>query len=118
MHMHEMGIAAEILRIVNESIPGDMIHPRVARINLRVGRLSAVVPQSLKFCFEIAAKDGPAEGAQLHIEEIAVTARCNDCANLWEIDAPAFQCPRCDSGSLELLSGRELDIESIELEEE
>jgi hydrogenase nickel incorporation protein HypA/HybF len=87
----------------------------VERVNLKVGKLAAVVPQSLKFCFEIVSKDGPAEGAELHIEEIGVSARCNDCANLWEIDEPAFLCPKCNSGSIEMLTGRELDIESIEL---
>ena len=116
--MHEMGIATEIVRIVTESIPADMADPKVARINLKVGKLAAVVPQSLQFCFEIAAKDGPAEGAELRIEEIGVSARCNDCANLWQVDAPTFRCPKCQSNSLEMLSGRELDIDSIELEEE
>ena len=116
--MHEMGIATEIVRIVTESIPADVRDPKVARINLKVGKLAAVVPQSLRFCFEIAAKDGPVEGAELHIDEIGVSARCNDCANLWEISEPAFQCPKCDSGSIEMLTGRELDIETIELVEE
>jgi Zn finger protein HypA/HybF involved in hydrogenase expression len=48
----------------------------VERINLKVGKLAAVVPDSLKFCFEVAAKNTPLEGAILHIEEIPVTARC------------------------------------------
>jgi hydrogenase nickel incorporation protein HypA/HybF len=113
--MHEMGIATEIVRIVIESIPPDLVNPRVERVNLKVGKLAAVVPQSLTFCFEIAAQGGPAEGARLHIEEIGVSARCHDCANEWMIDQPAFQCPECSSGSIEMLTGRELDIESIEL---
>ncbi len=113
--MHEMGLATEIVRIVTESIPGDMVDPKVERVNLKVGRLAAVVPHSLKFCFDIAAKDGPVEGAELVIEEIGVSARCNDCKNRWDIDEPAFQCPRCNGGSIEVLTGRELDIESIEL---
>lgn len=116
--MHEMGLATEIVRIVTESIPSDMVDPKVERVNLKVGKLAAVVPQSLKFCFDIVAKDGPADGAELHIEEIGVSARCNDCAHRWDIDAPAFQCPRCNSGSIEMLTGRELDIESIELADE
>jgi hydrogenase nickel incorporation protein HypA/HybF len=113
--MHEMGLATEIVRIVTESIPSDVVDPKVKRVNLKVGKLAAVVPQSLTFCFEIVAKDGPAEGAELHIEEISISVRCNDCANMWEIDQPAFHCPKCNSGSIEMLSGRELDIESIEL---
>ena len=116
--MHEMGIATEIVRIVTESIPADIRDPKVARINLNVGKLAAVVPQSLQFCFEIAAKETPAEGAQLRIEEIAVSASCNACRHQWEITEPVFNCPGCNSGSIEMLSGRELDIESIELVDE
>jgi hydrogenase nickel incorporation protein HypA/HybF len=116
--MHEMGIATEIVRIVTESIPADMVDPKVARINLNVGKLAAVVPQSLQFCFEIAAKQTPAEGAQLRIEQIAVSASCNGCRHRWEITDPVFSCPVCGSGSIEMLTGRELDIESIELVEE
>jgi hydrogenase nickel incorporation protein HypA/HybF len=116
--MHEMGIAMEIVRIVIESIPADVTDPKVERINLKVGQLAAVVPQSLKFCFEIAAKETAAETAELHIEEIPVSAICDTCQYRWQIDAPVFRCPQCDSGSIEVLTGRELDIESIELAEE
>lgn len=115
--MHEMGLAMEVVKIVGDSIPADMPDAKVVRINLKVGKFSAVVPQSLKFCFEIVAKETAAQGAELHIEEIAVTAQCNDCQHQWEIVEAVFNCPKCNSGALEMLSGRELDIESIELEE-
>jgi hydrogenase nickel incorporation protein HypA/HybF len=113
--MHEMGIATEIVRIVTESIPADIADPKVARINLKVGKLAAVVPQSLQFCFEIAAEQTAAEGAELNIEEITVSARCDQCRHMWEILEPVFDCPACGSTTIEMLSGRELDIESIEL---
>ena len=116
--MHEMGLATEIIRIVTESIPPDMANPKVARVNLKVGKLAAVVPHSLSFCFEIAAKETPADGAELIIEEIAVSARCGSCHTSWEIEEPVFQCPRCNSSDVEMLTGRELDIESIELVED
>jgi len=116
--MHEMGIATEIVRIVTESIPADMIGCKVARVNLKVGKMAAVVPQSLRFCFDIVAKETAAEGARLEIQEIAVIAHCHACEHQWEIDEPVFICPQCRSGSIEMLSGRELDIDSIELEEE
>ncbi len=112
-----MGIATEIVRIVTESIPPDMIGCKVARVNLKVGKLAAVVPQSLRFCFDIVAKETPVEGARLDIQEVAVIARCNDCDHSWEIGEPVFSCPKCQSSSIEMLSGRELDIDSIELEE-
>jgi hydrogenase nickel incorporation protein HypA/HybF len=91
---------------------------RVERVNLKIGRLAAVVPDSLRFCFEIAVKDTPLDRAELHIEEIPVVARCNDCNAEWTITGPVFVCEKCKSGSIELLSGQELDIVSIEIEEE
>jgi hydrogenase nickel incorporation protein HypA/HybF len=115
--MHEMGIALEIIKIATDSIPANLKNPKVERINLKVGRLAAVVPESLKFCFEVAVKDTFLEGALLHIEDIPVTARCKDCGHSWTAIKPVFICEKCDSGSVELLSGRELDIVSIEVEE-
>jgi len=116
--MHEMGIAIQIVEIATASIPADMQQNRVAKVNLKVGKLAAVVPDSLRFCFQVAVKDTPLEGAVLSIEELPVVARCNACEKEWTISNPAFTCPACNSGSLEILSGRELDIESIELAEE
>ena len=80
--------------------------------------MSAVVPSSLRFCFEIAAKDTQLAGAELDIEEIPVRARCKACEAEWTIEGPAFNCEKCDSGQIEILSGRELNIESIEIADE
>jgi hydrogenase nickel incorporation protein HypA/HybF len=115
--MHEMGIALEIIKIATDSIPENLKKSKVERINLKVGKLAAVVPDSLKFCFEVAARDTPLESAILHIEEIPVTARCKDCGYFWTAIKPVFICEKCDSTSVDLLSGRELDIVSIEVEE-
>jgi hydrogenase nickel incorporation protein HypA/HybF len=116
--MHEMGIALQIIDIATASVPPDRRSARVERVNLKVGKLSAVVPDSLRFCFDIASKDTPLEGAELAIEETHVVARCKDCDARWTIAEPVFTCQRCNSGSLEILSGRELDIVSIEIAEE
>ncbi|UCD81911.1 MAG: hydrogenase maturation nickel metallochaperone HypA, partial [Desulfobacterales bacterium] len=91
---------------------------RVEKVNLKIGKLAAVVPDSLRFCFEVAVKDTPLDGAKLAIEELPVVARCKDCDMQWTINSPAFICENCSSGALEIISGRELDIESIEITEE
>jgi hydrogenase nickel incorporation protein HypA/HybF len=116
--MHEMGVAMQIIEIAQASIPADMADARVARVNLKVGKLSAIVADSLRFCFDVAARDTPLAGAELHIEEIPVQARCKACEHEWTIDQPTFACPACASGQITLLAGRELDIESLELAEE
>jgi hydrogenase nickel incorporation protein HypA/HybF len=116
--MHEMGIAMQIVEISIASIPEDMENARVEKVNLKVGKLSAVVPESLRFCFQIAAQDTPLYGADLNIEEIPIIARCSDCLIEWTISEPVFRCRECGSGSLEIISGRELDIHSIEIVDE
>lgn len=116
--MHEMGIALQIVEIAVGSLPADLGEARVAAINLKIGKLAAVVPESLRFCFDVAIKDTLLAGAKLVIEEMPVVARCKDCQARWTIDQPVFICQTCESGSLEILSGRELDIESIEVVEE
>jgi len=116
--MHEMGIALEIIDIATASIPADLAGAKVARVNLEVGKLSAIVPDSLRFCFEIATKETALEGAELVIDTRPVVAVCKDCGHRWTIESPVFTCQACESSDLTLESGRELDITSIEIAEE
>ncbi|MDM8522376.1 hydrogenase maturation nickel metallochaperone HypA [Desulfococcaceae bacterium HSG8] len=116
--MHEMGIAMQVAEIATASIPEDMQDARVERVNIKVGKLAAVVPESLRFCFEVVIKDTRLDGAELRIEEIPVVARCRECDTEWTVTGPVFRCEKCDSGSIEVLSGQELDIESIEITED
>jgi hydrogenase nickel incorporation protein HypA/HybF len=116
--MHEMGIAMEIVDIAKASIPEDMKGARVRRVNLQVGKLSAIVTESLRFCFDMVVKDTPLEGAELAIEELDVVALCKECRTQWTVTEPVFTCKNCQSGAIDILSGRELDIKSIEIEDE
>ena len=52
--MHEMGIALQIVEIATASLPPDLGAARVTRVNLKIGKLAAVVPESLRFCFDVA----------------------------------------------------------------
>lgn len=114
--MHEMGIAMQVLEIAKSAIPADMSDVQVERVNLRVGKLAAVVPSSLRFCFEVLTREEPAfSGAALAIEEVPVRAGCQDCGHEWTIAGPAFNCERCKSGSITLISGQELEISSLEV---
>lgn len=116
--MHEMGIAAQIVEISVSSIPDSYENVRVESIHLKIGKLTAIVPDSLRFCFEIVAKDTPLSGAILNIEEIPIVARCLSCDYQWTINEPVFVCGKCQSGNIDVVSGRELDIVSIEIEQE
>lgn len=115
--MHEMGIAMQIIEISVASIPADLKNPQVKRVNVKVGKLSAVVPESLHFCFQIAAQDTPLCDAELNIEEIPLKVKCMDCDVEWIAREPVFLCGKCNGTSVKMLSGRELDIMSIEVDE-
>ena len=88
--MHEMGIATEILRIVESSIPAEMVDAKVRRVNLKVGRLSAIVPESLRFCFGVVAENTLVAGAELAIEQVPVEVKCNQCGHEWTVETPVL----------------------------
>jgi len=116
--MHEMGIALQIMEIANSSLPEGCRGIRVQKINLRVGRLAAVVPASLRFCFEAVAKDTPLAGSSLVIEEVPVVVKCRGCGGEWSVSGPDFTCKRCHNSDIDILSGREIEIISLEVAEQ
>ncbi len=116
--MHEMGIAQQLVKIALDSIPKDLKNPKVGIVHLKIGQLASVVEQSLTFCFEIITKDTPLENARLEIDSVPVRVHCKSCDQSWEVKGPVFQCPFCKDGDVEMISGREIEIISLELEEE
>ena len=85
-------------------------------VSLRVGRLRQVVPDTLEFYFEFVARDTLCEGARLEQEVIDARLRCPPCAREWEIEIPAFRCPTCGGAEVEIATGNEFEVESIEVE--
>lgn len=112
--MHEMGIASQILRIALEHLPPDE-ELRVKTLRLKIGKLTAIVPSSLRFCLEIITRETALAGAEIAIEEVPVRAVCSQCGVESEIAEPPFYCPACQGIQLEILSGRELLIDSLEV---
>ena len=110
-----MGIAHQLVTIALAAIPDDIEKPRVEKLNLRIGKLAAVVEHSLSFCLEVLTKETPLEGAELVIDAVPVCLRCESCKHEWQTQAPAFGCPACKSGQVTMISGREIEISSIEL---
>ncbi len=117
-YMHEMGIAEQLVKIALDAIPEDIENPRVEILNLRIGKLASVVEHSLSFCLEIVTKDTPLENVKLVIEEVPVKIRCLACNKEWEVDTPMFKCPDCEDTEVTMLSGREIEITSMELADE
>ena len=108
--MHELGITQEILAVVTEHSHG----ARVTRVVLEIGKLSAVLPDAVRFCFELCSEGTAAEGAQLDIIETPGRARCRACAAELTLDRPFGRCA-CGGSDLEWLSGEELTIKEMEV---
>lgn len=114
--MHEAAIAQNIIEELGGRIENGEINGRVRTIYVSVGRLTAVVPDNLCFLFEVLAEDSVLAGASLAIEHIPVRIRCIDCKADVEIEDIDFHCTRCGSANVDIASGRELMIESVEVE--
>ncbi|GAB2634961.1 hydrogenase maturation nickel metallochaperone HypA [Prescottella soli] len=108
--MHEMAITQSVVDAVCERAAGRSVHS----IRLQVGRLCAVVPDAMQFCFELVTEGTVAEGARLDIEEPPGRAHCRDCGADFPLHDLVLLCP-CGSADVEILSGRELRIMSMEV---
>ncbi len=112
--MHEMSIAQSLVDILKEEMVKN--NARVLKsVRLNVGQMSAVVPDSLSFCFEVITKETELEGAELVMEVIPLEGLCKECKETFEIKDYAFQCPHCGSKEIETIAGQDLSIVEIEV---
>ena len=108
--MHELAITQNLVSTVCERVG----EAKVVRVRLAIGRLSGVVPDAVRFCFDVCSAGTALEGAQLEVDEVAARARCRTCGSEAELEDAIALCA-CGSADLEVLSGRELRIRDVEV---
>lgn len=114
--MHELSVTQNIVKIAVEAAAGAG-SGRITAIDLLVGELTGFVTDSIQFYFDLLSKDTAAEGAVLRIRREPVNATCGACGHVFHPETPFLPaCPVCGSGSVRLAGGRELRVESIEVE--
>lgn len=111
--MHELSICTSLAAIVTEHAGGR----DVARVHLDVGHLRQVIPETLRFSWDIVATEPPLTGSELVINHIPATLVCRSCATTTTIDVPVFRCASCGSTDTEVAAGQELLVTSLELVE-
>jgi hydrogenase nickel incorporation protein HypA/HybF len=111
--MHEMALTQSVVDLVAERTAGR----QVVRVQLRVGRLSGVVPDALRFCFDLATHGTPLEGAVLDIEEPRSRIVCHDCGAESEPEDWVRLCA-CGSADIQVVGGEELLVSSVEVARE
>jgi hydrogenase nickel incorporation protein HypA/HybF len=115
--MHELSIAHGILEIVHQYVPTGQ-HPQVKRVRVRVGDLAGVVPDSLEFGFSALTAGTLLENAALEIERVPFTLHCRTCDATFSNQAGVVICPACGGSDAAVVSGTELQVSEIELDDE
>ncbi|MCX7681361.1 MAG: hydrogenase maturation nickel metallochaperone HypA [Anaerolineae bacterium] len=113
--MHELSVTQSILDIA-------LAHARqagatrVLRINLVIGELSGLVGEYLQFYFDFLSRETLAEGAELTFQNVPARLRCLHCGTEYEPESADWTCPQCGALQPAIVGGRELLVESIEVE--
>lgn len=114
--MHELSLV--------EALCGELLQqgreqgwPRVIRIALRIGEMRQVIPDVLRFCFDVASKGTILEGAVLDIVSVPLLWMCLECGNVWSGDATSVLCSKCGAVRTTLREGMELEIDFVEVED-
>lgn len=110
--MHELGITQNIVAIVTECAQGK----KVNRVLLEIGKLSAIMPEAVRFCFDVVSQGTVLAEAKLEILETPGLGRCCECGAEIALEKYIGKC-HCGSLQIDLLTGEELKIKEIEVEE-
>ena len=113
--MHELSVAYHLVQTASEAARRAGA-ARVTCLRVRIGVLSCVHPDALEFCYELAAKGTPVEGARLVIEEVPVEVYCPRCRRQLPLKTiQKFCCPQCGRPTADVRRGKELELASIEI---
>jgi hydrogenase nickel incorporation protein HypA/HybF len=113
--VHELSIAQSLVESVRSELSARG-NPRLVGIGVRVGEISGVQPDALRFSFEVIVKDTELEQARLEIEHVPLTYRCRRCGHQFRVVAYEITCPSCGSPETSALGGDELQLSYLEVE--
>ena|ERR1700733_11343336 len=114
--MHEMGIADSILQAVRTEMlrqPGT--YP--TKVCVRIGEMTAVDEESLRFCFEAISRETDLESLKLDVEICPRRHFCLACGQEFAVHNYDFRCPQCASPETQCCGGDELELGYLEVEE-
>ena len=113
--MHELSITEHLLRDCLETAKQQHAR-RILAIRLRMGPLNGLVPECIQLYLDLLAEGTIAEGAKIEATILPLKIRCRDCGREGEIIRRHLACPFCQSLRLQILSGKEFLIDSMEVE--
>lgn len=112
--MHELSVVESMMSVVlrHAGLNGAR---QVTKISLVFGEVSTVMEDPVRFYFEIISKDTIARGAELSFRRTPLMSRCRECGHEFKVVEFDFTCPECRGNQTEIISGREFQVESIEI---
>jgi hydrogenase nickel incorporation protein HypA/HybF len=113
--MHEQSIVENLLAVALEHAEKAQAK-KILRINVVVGDLSGVVDEAVTFYFNFLSKDTIASDASLFFMHIPAQLRCRKCDTIFTAEQLDFHCPKCKEQQVDIVAGRELYIENLEVE--
>jgi hydrogenase nickel incorporation protein HypA/HybF len=108
--VHELALSETVVEMVRERLG----EARVVRVRLQIGCLMAVVPDALRFCFEVCTESTPLAGALLEIHEVEAQGSCRSCGAKLRVTSPLPLCA-CGSADIALAGGDQLCIQEVEV---
>lgn len=112
--MHELSVAQAIADAAVRRADGR----RIERVEVRIGHFRQVVPDSLTFSWQLLTDGTDLDGCELAIEQVPAVIVCRDCATETVLAAPVLLCSGCGSSDVELVSGEEFAIMSLDRSKE
>jgi hydrogenase nickel incorporation protein HypA/HybF len=114
--VHELAITQNILDIVLNEAKAAQAN-KVTKVNLVIGELSGIVSDCVQFYFDFLKKGNATEEAALDFKLVPAELRCRDCSTAFKPADSAWICPNCKGTNLDVISGRECYVASIEVEQ-
>jgi hydrogenase nickel incorporation protein HypA/HybF len=114
--MHEMGIANSVLEAVRTEMGR---HPGTypCKVGVRIGEMAAIDQDALRFCFEAMIQETDLASLELGIETCPLRYRCQVCGRDFVVRDYDSHCPQCASLETTYISGDELELAYLEVEE-
>ncbi|MCX6152682.1 MAG: hydrogenase maturation nickel metallochaperone HypA [Candidatus Kapabacteria bacterium] len=112
--MHEVSIASEIIEIVRQNLP-DGFDNKVKSVKLDLGEFTNIVPEALKFGFEVLTEGTELDGAQLIMNILPLKIECQICENVSLTEPGYFFCVKCGTDKVNIISGKEMKVVEIEI---
>ena len=111
--MHEFSVTKSLVDLCNQEADKNNME-KVYKIHLKVGKFTGFSADSIEFYFEHLKVNTKCRDACIAFEEIPIRIKCHDCRKEYTIEEPVLLCPTCGSDKIDLISGREFYVASIE----